>query len=103
MNTVIYTVRTEDHYRFGFPACHLLDEPSTLSRAWITRAEYILPDGYTTSRCKNGTLEIYNAAGKHCPLADSGYHGNGGGTPCIIDIDASPRYIKLDKVCDLPW
>lgn len=43
--------------------------------------QYILPDGYEVAECAGGTLEFYNAAGKHCPLTTLG------NTPVIVDID----------------
>lgn len=100
---VIYTIRTENHYDFGYPAIHTLEEPSDISRTWITRAEYVLPDGYHVSVSNSGTYEINNAAGHRCPLADSQWMGKGGGSPVLVDDDADPWRVKLEKVRDLPW
>ena len=103
MTVIIYTIRTENHYQLGTPAAHTLDEPAGISREWITRAEYDMPDGYTVSRSNSGTHEIYNAAGHHCPLADSAWMGKGDGSPILVDSDAASPRVKLSMVCDLPW
>lgn len=39
MNVIIYTVKGMDYYQLGTPAKHTLSEP-TISREWISRAEY---------------------------------------------------------------
>ena len=48
MNVIIYTVKGMDYYQLGTPAKHTLSEP-TISREWISRAEYSLPSGYEVS------------------------------------------------------
>ena len=103
MTITIYTIRIADHYRLGDPAIHVLEEPGSIDRTWIDRTEYELPSGYTAAMCQLGTLQIYNASGHHCPLADSLWAGQGGGSPVLVDSDASPWRIKLTKVRDLPW
>lgn len=99
---VIYTTMDEDHYKLGSPAAHTLYEPA-ISRTWITRAEYILPDGYSVKMSNGDRLEIYDADGRHCPLADSQVYGNGGGEPLLVDIHSDEQLTRLEKVRDLPW
>lgn len=104
MTTItIYTIHTGDAISLGQPAGHTLEEPVGISRTWIARAEYVLPEGYHASKSSGGTQEIYNAAGHHCPLSDSAWMGKGGGHPVLVDSDADPWRVKLEKVRDLPW
>lgn len=61
MTITIYTIKTADHYRLGAPAIHALTEPADISRAWISRAEYDLSEGYSVAESNGGALGIYNA------------------------------------------
>lgn len=104
MKTItIYIVKTEDYYRHGAPATYRLEEPYGLSREWIERAEYELPEEYTTAMSNMGMLEIYNAAGKHCPILGSLSRGEDSGAPILLDADANPSCVKLQKLRELPW
>ena len=55
MNVIIYTVKGMDYYQLGTPAKHTLSEP-TISREWISRAEYSLPSGFRIKRRNAGNL-----------------------------------------------
>ena len=103
MTITIYTIRTGDDYELGRSAIHLLAEPAEISRTWIDRAEYALPEGYTVAEDNNGSLGVYNIENRHCPLADSKWNDKGGGQPVLVDSSASPWRVKLKKVRDLPW
>ena len=63
MNVIIYTVKGMDYYQLGTPAKHTLSEP-TISREWISRAEYSLPSGYEVSESNDGMPEIYDGQTK---------------------------------------
>lgn len=67
MNVIIYTVKGMDYYQLGTPAKHTLSEP-TISREWISRAEYSLPSGYEVSESNDGMPEIYDAHGRLAPF-----------------------------------
>lgn len=105
MNVVICSAQDEDASRFGIPPVHSLQKKpkSPLARAWIKRAEYRLPDGYTAVEKEDGKAGIYNAAGHRCPLIDSVYSGSSEGRPILIDRDlpGEKQVIYLSKVCDL--
>lgn len=100
MTITIYTTRTADAIRLGYAATATLVEPIGISRTWIDRAEYVLPDGYEVAESNSLTQEIYNAAGHHCPLACTGKDGS---LPVIVDIDTASGITNLQKVRDLPW
>nr|DAN94899.1 MAG TPA: hypothetical protein [Caudoviricetes sp.] len=100
MTITIYTTRTADDINLGYAATATLVEPTDISSIWIDRAEYVLPDGYEIAQSKSLALEIYNAAGHHCPLACGGKNGS---LPVIVDIDTASGITNLHKVRDLPW
>lgn len=97
MNVIIYTVKGMDYYQLGTPAKHTLSEP-TISREWISRAEYSLPSGYEVSESNDGMPEIYDAHGRHCPISD-GPNEN----PLIVDINTPSGCVELNKLRDIPW
>jgi hypothetical protein len=102
-NIIIYTVNTEDHYRLGTPSEHLLYEPN-ISRTWIERAEYEIPEGYYVGSREDGLPEFYRKDdNSHCPLTDSECYGKGGGKPILIDNRANKYRVKFTKIRDLPW
>lgn len=97
MNVIIYTVKGMDYYQLGIPAKHLLSEPN-ISREWISRAEYALPDDYTVSESNDGMPEIYDAHGRHCPISDEP-----SGNPLLVDINTPSGHVELNKLRDIPW
>ena len=97
MNVIIYTVKGMDYYQLGTPAKLTLSEP-TISREWISRAEYSLPSGYEVSESNDGMPEIYDAHGRHCPISD-GPNEN----PLLVDINTPSGYVELNKLREIPW
>jgi hypothetical protein len=43
--------------------------------------EYLLPEGHELAECNGGTVEIYDADGRHCPL------GSSYGRPALVTGD----------------
>lgn len=107
MNVVICSAQDQEAARLGIPAVHALQKrpQNPFARAWVHRAEYRLPEGYTAIEKEDGQSGIYNAAGHRCPLIDSVYSGSAEGRPIIIDGDlpAGKQVIYLHKVCDLTF
>ncbi len=105
MNVVICSAQDSEAAKFGVPAVHALQKSpqNPFSRAWVKRAEYRLPDGYTAVEGDDGKTGIYNAAGHRCPLIDSVYSGSSEGRPILVDKDLpeGKQVIYLHKVCDL--
>lgn len=105
MNVVICSAQDAEAAQLGVPAIHSLQRKpgSPFSRAWVKRAEYRLPEGYTVIAKDGDKPGIYNAAGHRCPLIDSVYGGSSEGRPILIDHDLpqEKQIIYLSKVCDL--
>lgn len=105
MTITICSARDEAASMLGVPAIHSLQKKpkSPISRAWLRRAEYELPDGYSVKEGDDGESRIYNSKGRHCPLIDSAYVFGGEGSPVLVDGDLPPesRAIHLKKTYDL--
>ena len=101
MNIIIYKVATEDCYRCGFEPAFKLTEPKHISREWITRAEYTLPDGFEVAKNIYDQPAIFRESdGKCCDLISDRCFGRGGENPVLL-IDG--ERVKLAKIRDLPW
>lgn len=102
----IYAIKTADCYRFGWPTEYRLTEPYSLSREWITKAEYELPDGYEVAESSSGEPMIYDSKGDYCPLV-SGRKALGEDDFPVLDIGTADEpmleSIALKKIRDLDW
>lgn len=101
MNIIIYKVATEDFYHCGFEPAFKLTEPTHISREWITRAEYALPEGYELAETIYGEPAIFRKSDNaHCELTSDRWHGRCGENPVLIDSESR---VKLSKIRDLSW
>ena len=101
MNIIIYKVATEDFYRCGSEPAFKLYEPKHISREWITRAEYELPEACELAETIYSVPAIYRKDnGKHCELTSDRWNGRGGESPVLIDGESRT---KLRKIRDIPW
>ena len=102
----IFAIKTADCYQFGWPASYRLEEPHSLSREWITKAEYELPDGYEVAENAVGEPTIYDAKGNRCPLVSGRKALGGDDFPVLVigTVDEPAREpITLKKIRDLDW
>ena len=98
MSIVIYEIMTEDQIRFGHYPTYSLSEPYGMSREWINKSEYNLPDGYSIGKNPFETPLIFD---EHGIGVDVVYHRGG---PAILLTDGmKPKYMKLEKIRDLEW
>lgn len=102
----IFAIKTADCYQFGRPAEYRLTEPYSLSREWITKAEYELPDGYEVAENAVGEPTIYDTKGNRCPLVSGRKALGSDDFPVLVigTVDEPMREpITLKKIRDLDW
>lgn len=101
MGIIIYKVETEDCYRCGIEPAFKLEEPAHISREWITRAEYELPESYELAKTIYDEPAIFRKDDNvHCELTSDRWFGRGGDNPVLID---GTDRVKLHKIRDIPW